>query len=127
FALGRRPNGQPCPLDQCPESGDEGFVKRIVGLPGDALEYRDGKLSVNGKVMEQRDLGETFTDETGVKMLVLEENLDGCRHRILDNPAKGAQGMDRITVPADHYFMMGDNRDNSNDSRFWGTVPRDSL
>jgi hypothetical protein len=73
--------------------------------------------------MEQRALDETFTDESGVKMRVLEEDLDGCRHKVLDIPGRG-MAMEKITVPPDHYFMMGDNRDNSNDSRFWGSVPR---
>ena len=127
FALGRTPSGQPCPLDQCRGSAAEGFVKRIIGLPGDTVEYKDGKLILNGKVAEQRDLAEEFTDENGVKMRVLEEDLEGCRHRVLDNPGRGGQGMERITVPVDHYFMMGDNRDNSNDSRFWGTVQRDDF
>jgi signal peptidase I len=127
FALGRAPNGMPCPLDVCRDSGSEGFVKRIVGLPGDTVEYRDGKVILNGKVADQRDLGEEFTDENGVKMRVFEEDLDGCRHRVLDNPAKSPQGMGRFTVAPDHYFMMGDNRDNSNDSRFWGTVHRDHF
>jgi signal peptidase I len=127
FALGRGPTGMPCPLDQCRGSSAEGFVKRIVGLPGDTVEYKDGKLILNGKVADQRDLKEEFTDENGVKMRVLEEDLGGCRHRVLDNPGKSPQGMGRFTVPADHYFMMGDNRDNSNDSRFWGTVHRDDF
>jgi len=127
FALGRGPTGMPCPLDQCRGSSAEGFVKRIVGLPGDTVEYKDGKLILNGKVAAQRDLAEEFTDENGVKMRVFEEDLDGCRHRVLDNPGKSPQGMGRFTVPADHYFMMGDNRDNSNDSRFWGTVHRDDF
>jgi signal peptidase I len=127
FALGRGPGGAISPLDICPKCDSEGFVKRIVGLPGDTLEYRDRKLIVNGKAMEQRDLAETFTDESGTKMRVLEEDLDGCRHHVLQNPTRGPIAMERITVPADHYFMMGDNRDNSNDSRFWGTVHRDDL
>ena len=59
-------------------------------------------------------------------MRVLEEDLDGCRHRVLDNPAKSPQGM-AVTIAADHYFMMGDNRDNSNDSRYWGTVSRADI
>jgi signal peptidase I len=124
FALGRASNGMPCPLDVCKNSGSEGFVKRIVGLPGDTVEYKDGKVILNGKVAAQRDLDEEFTDENGVKMRVFEEDLDGCRHRVLDNPAKSPQGMGKFTVAPDHYFMMGDNRDNSNDSRFWGTVNR---
>jgi len=127
FALGRASNGMPCPLDVCKNSGSEGFVKRIVGLPGDTVEYIDGKVILNGKVSPQRDLGEDFTDENGVKMRVLEEDLDGCHHIVLDNPAKSPQGMGRFTVAPDHYFMMGDNRDNSNDSRFWGTVHRDAF
>jgi signal peptidase I len=127
FALGRGPNGRPCPLDQCVGSAAEGFVKRIVGLPGDTVEYKDGVLILNGKVAEQRDLAEEFTDENGVKMRVLEEDLDGCRHRVLDNPSQGSQSMGRMEIAPDHYFMMGDNRDNSNDSRFWGTVHRDHF
>jgi signal peptidase I len=127
FALGRGPNGRPCPLDQCRDSSAEGFVKRIVGLPGDTIEYKDGVLILNGTVAEQRDLAEEFTDENGVKMRVLEEDLAGCRHRVLDNPSQAPQSMGRLVIAPDHYFMMGDNRDNSNDSRFWGTVHRDHF
>ncbi len=127
FALGRGPTGLICPLDRCPDYAAEGFVKRIIGLPGDTVAYRDGKLVLNGKAAPQRDLAEEFTDERGVKMRVLEEDLDVCRHRVLDIPGTGGLTQEPITVPADHYFMMGDNRDNSNDSRAWGTVHRDDL
>jgi signal peptidase I len=127
FALGRGPNNLICPLDQCPDYASEGFVKRIIGLPGDTVEYKDGRLILNGKVAAQRDLDETFTDERGIKMRVLEEDLDGCRHVVLDIPGTGGLTQQPITVPPDHYFMMGDNRDNSNDSRAWGTVHRRDL
>ena len=127
FALGRGPNDVICPLDQCPDFAAEGFVKRIIGLPGDTIAYRDGKLFLNGKAMPQRELDEEFTDERGIKMRVLEEDLDGCRHRVLDMPGSGGLTQEPVTVPADHYFMMGDNRDNSRDSRAWGTVHRDDL
>ena len=127
FALGRGPNNVICPLDRCPEFAAEGFVKRIIGLPGDTIAYREGRLFLNGKVVPQRDLGETFTDERGVKMRVLEEDLEGCRHHVLDIPGTGGLTQEPMTVPPDHYFLMGDNRDNSNDSRAWGTVHRDDL
>jgi len=127
FALGRGPGGVICPLDKCKDYAAEGFVKRIIGLPGDTVEYRDGKLILNGAVVAARDLDETFTDERGVKMRVLEEDLEGCRHRVLDIPGMGGLTQQPMTVPPDHYFMMGDNRDNSNDSRAWGPVHRDDL
>jgi signal peptidase I len=127
FALGRGPNGVICPLDRCSNYAAEGFVKRIVGLPGDTVAYRDGHLILNGRIVEQRDLEQTFTDEHGVKMRVLEEDLEGCRHIVLDIPGTGGLTQEPFKVPADHYFMMGDNRDNSNDSRAWGPVHRDDL
>jgi len=127
FALGRGPKGEICPLDQCPKYSSEGFVKRIIGLPGDTIEYKSGQLILNGKPAAQRDLHEVFTDNHGVKYRVLEEDLEGCRHRILDIPDTTGQSIELRTVPPDRYFMMGDNRDNSNDSRAWGTVHRDDM
>ena len=127
FALGRGPGDVICPLDQCPDYAAEGFVKRIVGLPGDTIAFRDGKLILNGKAMSQRDLKEEFTDERGIKLRTLEEDLDGCHHHVLDMPSMGGLVQEPITVPVDHYFMMGDNRDNSRDSRAWGTVHRKDL
>jgi signal peptidase I len=127
FALGRGPNNVICPLDKCPSYAAEGFVKRIIGLPGDTIAYRDGRLILNGAIVPQRDLDETFNDEHGVKMRVLEEDLEGCRHRVLDIPGTGGLTQEPVAVPPDHYFMMGDNRDNSNDSRAWGAVHRDDL
>jgi len=128
FALGRGADGSICPLDQCPGHSSEGFVKRIVGVPGDTIEYsKDGELILNGKIAAQRDLEKVFPDEHGVRYRVLEEDLDGCRHRILDIPGKPELTRSRVTIPEDRYFLMGDNRDNSNDSRVWGTVHRDNL
>jgi len=127
FALGRRTDGSICPLDQCPNAASEGFVKRIVGLPGDTVEYKDGTLILNGEVAAQRDLEEVFTDERGVRHRVLEEDLGGCHHRILDIPGQLGLTRSRVTIPEDRYFLMGDNRDNSNDSRAWGSVHRDDL
>jgi signal peptidase I len=127
FALGRGPGGAICPIDQCPDYSSEGFVKRIIGVPGDTIEYKNGNLILNGKPAAQRDLEQEFTDENGVRYRVLEEDLEGCHHRILDVPGTTGQSQERMTIPPDRYFLMGDNRDNSNDSRVWGTVHRDDL
>jgi len=127
FALGRGPQGQICPLDECPDYASEGFVKRIVGVPGDTIEYHNGQLFLNGKAAEVKALDEEFTDEHGIHHRVLDEDLDGCHHRVLDRPGYSGMSQSRFTVPQDRYFMMGDNRDNSNDSRGWGTVHREDL
>lgn len=127
FALGRRDSGEICPLDECPDYAAEGFVKRIVGLPGDTVAYREGKLWLNGEPMEQRATGESFTDEQGVEYRVVEEDLDGCVHHILDQPRSQGLTQAPLTIPPDRFFVLGDNRDNSNDSRGWGTVHRDDL
>jgi len=93
--------GQPCGLPVS-KRADEYFVKRIVAGPGDRLFVRDGHAFVNGR--RQPD---AFTNPCG--------SATGCT---LPTP---------ITVPADHWFMMGDNRGMSDDSRFWGPVPTDWI
>jgi signal peptidase I len=126
FQLGRRGDGSICPLDQCPEAGREGFVKRIVGVPGDTIEVKKGQLTLNGEAALQTDLATEFEDDRGSN-LVFEEDLAGCRHQILDFPDHPGINLASFTVPEDRYFMMGDNRDNSNDSRIWGTVHRNDI
>ena len=126
FGLGRK-GGQLCPLDQCPDYASEGFVKRIVGIPGDTIEVREGQLYVNGEAVPAEPTGERFTDDHGMDLAVLDESLPGCRHAILDREGYVGLPGSRKTVPEDRYYMMGDNRDNSKDSRVFGTVHRDDL
>ncbi len=105
------------------------YIKRVIGLPGDKIVYDQKKLYVNDKPVEQVSLGryEGFgqgQDMTGAEHL--RENLTGIEHSILvRNDALSAEGV--YVVPEGNYFMMGDNRDNSNDSRYWGTVPEENL
>ncbi|MEM7409508.1 MAG: signal peptidase I [Myxococcota bacterium] len=130
FHLGRggeKERGRICPLDECPDFSAEGFVKRIVGLPGDTVEYRSGKLFLNGSPAEQVLQPKTFSDDRGEAHRLLTEDLDGCVHEILDHPRRPGLTQAPLTIPEDRYFVLGDNRDNSNDSRGWGTVHRMHL
>jgi signal peptidase I len=126
FELGRGPQGI-CPLHECPDLPGDGFVKRVVGLPGDEVSYRGGVLYVNGEAVPAEPTGEEFTDDKGARNRVLVEELDGCPHAVLDNPSGSGLTQPSFVIPDDQYFMMGDNRDNSSDSRKWGTVHRHHL
>jgi signal peptidase I len=93
--------GQPCPRPTG-ERSDQNFIKRIVAVPGDRLRIERGRVILNGRTQD-----EPYIDAD-----------DACD--ICNLPKE-------ITIPPDHFFMMGDNRGASADSRFWGPVPRDSL
>ncbi len=128
FALGRKNSQRICPLDECPDYPAEGFVKRIVGVPGDRVEHRRGIFYLNGEEVPAPATGATFTDVRGREFPVKREALGGdCYHDILDDPSQSGLPGKLLTVPEGRYFFLGDNRDNSNDSRGWGTVPRTDL
>src|SRR5262245_52679961 len=127
FGLGRRGPGQICPLDECPDYPAEGFVKRIVGLPGDRVEYRDGVLYINDQRIPWQDTGRTFLDEGGREYKVENEALPGCQREVRDDPRMPGRGNAPFTLPPARYYVLGDNRDNSNDSRAWGTVRLEEL
>lgn len=108
-----------------PHDPDVDYVKRVVGVPGDVVEIRDRRLYLNGKMVPLKYQSE-WRDDSEDSLLLYEENLDTHPHPVLlrlnwqDPPY-------RVEVPPRHYFVMGDNRDNSSDSRVWGLVPEENL
>jgi signal peptidase I len=129
FMLARKPGTMLglYPPDVRPELPQEAFIKRLVGLPGDVVEVRGGELRLNGEPVPRHPTGHTFTDETGRRFDVWIEELGSCSHYVLDDPRSAGLDLEPHRVEPDRYFFMGDNRDNSFDSRGWGTVQRGNL
>jgi signal peptidase I len=103
------------------------YIKRVVGLPGDHIAYRNKQLWVNGEPAPL-DAAGVYTSAGSLPGVLyrFEEDLGAVRHHVIVNPARPAEDFE-FEVPEGQYFMMGDNRDGSDDSRRWGTVPERHL
>jgi signal peptidase I len=126
-----------------PADPSQDYIKRVIGLPGDQIAYVDKSLYINGKLVTHSRDGDYFDPDQGY-VSKFTEQLGDVKHEILLNDQRSAQlgaiwrypylndcqysGTDvRCTVPPGNYFAMGDNRDNSEDSRYWGFVPDGNI
>lgn len=105
------------------------FVKRVIGLPGDHIIYKNKTLFINEKKMPQTLIDKNTVDkgENNIPVQLKQEDLNGIKHLIYINSENTKDIPYDFTVPKDYYFMMGDNRDGSLDSRYWGFVPEENL
>jgi signal peptidase I len=113
-----------------PPNPSVNFIKRVIGLPGDHIKYHDKVLTINGQVIPQTfQENATRMDEDGHSqdVLVKQENLFGVQYHIYENKNQASDNFDDIVVPEGMYFAMGDNRDDSADSRYWGFVPEKNI
>lgn len=112
-----------------PKNPSLDYIKRVIGLPGDHIAYYNKQLFVNGDRVSLDSNGPYLGHGKGSKMtgtILLNEELGSVNHTILIDPSRPSlEG--QFVVPQGQYFVMGDNRDNSNDSRYWGTVPEGNL
>jgi signal peptidase I len=128
-----------------PKDMTQDYIKRVIGVPGDKITYENKRLTVNGQEVTYTAMDDYLDDERPIYHKQFTENLLGTQHRILNMDGKRTLELSAVenfpgreacvysyekftcTVPAGNYFMMGDNRDNSADSRYWGFVPNKNI
>jgi signal peptidase I len=107
-----------------PPHEDEYFIKRVIGIPGDRVRYENKTLYINGEEQEQEFLARIPPDNP--RFMLYEETLGGVEHLIQVSPFADDRAQEWV-IPEGHYFVMGDNRDQSADSRYWGLVSDEKI
>ncbi len=113
-----------------PEDPRIPYIKRVIAVPGDHVQYKNKRLIINGMEVKLEHQGIYYTEGVGKMMngsFALKEQLGDMPHDILVNPMQPPQLEVDRRIPEGHYFVLGDNRDNSKDSRYWGLVPDQHL
>lgn len=127
FIGGKRPQRGDVAVFRFPADPTVDYIKRMIGIPGDHIAYRDKVLYINGQALAQEPDGVfTAPGVSGAAAYRLEEDMEDHPHHIIVNPQNPSEDFEFI-VPEGQYFAMGDNRDGSFDSRRWGTVPERNL
>jgi len=109
---------------------DKYYIKRVIGIPGDTVRYEDKTLYINGELIEKEFVENILVDTSAGPLpgTLYSETIDGVEHPTIQIDAVGRRrSRTNWIIPNGHYFMMGDSRDNSEDSRVWGTVSEDDI
>jgi signal peptidase I len=107
-----------------PPHEDEYFIKRVIGIPGDRVRYQDKTLYINDEKQSQVFVAQIPPDKP--RYLVYSESLGDVEHLIHRNPYRDTRSLEWV-IPEGYYFMMGDNRDQSSDSRYWGMASEENI
>ncbi len=137
---GSRPARGDVVVFRYPKDESQDYIKRVIGLPGDHISYYNRRLSINGKPLKinsdhiydglgdrNQMSGASGCDRSNAQCEVFIEENDGNSYSIMTNPSTTYTVNGEVFVPEGQYFVMGDNRDHSNDSRIWGFVPEANL